>query len=78
MGYLGMIGSSRKVRLVFDELAARGANQAQLRNVFAPIGLDIGADSPAEVAVSVVAEILQTLRGRKGGHLRSPTDPCGS
>ena len=69
MGYLGMIGSRRKVRLVFDDLASRGANEAQLRSVFAPIGLDIGADSPAEVAISVMAEVLQTLRGRKGGHL---------
>jgi xanthine dehydrogenase accessory factor len=70
-GYLGMIGSRRKVRLVFDELLASGVSAAQLARVFAPIGLDLGADSPAEIAVSVVAEILQVLRGRSGGHLRA-------
>ncbi len=69
-GYLGMIGSARKVRRVFAELRARGATTAQLASVFAPIGLDLGADSPAEIAVSVVAEILRVLRQRSGCHLR--------
>lgn len=64
MGYLGMIGSRRKVRRVFDELLARGIGEEQLARVLAPIGLDVGADSPAEIAVSVMAEILAVLRGR--------------
>ncbi|MEA3211186.1 MAG: xanthine dehydrogenase accessory factor [Chthoniobacter sp.] len=68
MGYLGMIGSRKKVRQVREELVARGISAEQLAQVYAPIGLDIGADSPAEIAVSVVAEILQVLRGRAGGH----------
>ena len=66
MGYLGMIGSLRKVRRVFDELRARGRSAESLANVRAPMGLDIGADSPAEIAVSVLAEVLQVLRGRSG------------
>ena len=70
-GYLGMIGSGRKVRRVFDELKERGVDERALAQVYAPLGLDIGADSPKEIAVSVVAEILQVLRGRKGGHLRA-------
>ena len=70
MGYIGMIGSARKVRRVFDELGAAGVSDAALATVHAPIGLDIGADSPAEIAVSVVAEVLQVLRGCAGGHLR--------
>ena len=70
-GYVGMIGSTRKVRRVFDELRARGVSDAALAGVFAPIGLDVGADSPAEIAVSVLAEILGALRGRPGGHLRT-------
>jgi xanthine dehydrogenase accessory factor len=70
-GYLGMMGSRRKVRLVFDELRIRGIAEAQLAAVFAPIGLDLGADSPAEIAVSIVAEILAVLRGKNARSLHS-------
>ena len=69
-GYIGMIGSRRKVLRVFDDLKQRGASAGQLDKIYAPIGLDIGADSPAEIAVSVIAEILKVQRGRKGDHLR--------
>ena len=68
-GYVGMIGSQRKVRKVFDELVARGISRERLGQVFAPMGLDIAADSPEEIAVSVVAEILCVLRKRTGIHL---------
>jgi xanthine dehydrogenase accessory factor len=72
IGYVGMIGSRRKVQRVFDDLKQRGiADEQRLAQVFAPIGIDIGADSPVEIAVSVVAEIMQVLRSRSGGHLRS-------
>ena len=70
-GYVGMIGSTRKVRRVFDDLRSRGISDATLAGVFAPIGLDLGADSPAEIAVSVLAEILGVLRGHAGGHMRT-------
>jgi xanthine dehydrogenase accessory factor len=70
VGYLGMIGSTRKVRQVFEELTARGVAKDALAKVYAPLGLDIGADSPAEIAVSVLAELLQVLRRRSGAHLR--------
>lgn len=70
MGYLGMIGSRRKVRRVFDELTARGISGEELARVFAPIGLDVRADSPAEIAVSVMAELLAVMRGRSGKPLR--------
>ncbi len=69
-GYIGMIGSRRKVLSVFDRLRARGISEEKLARVYAPLGLDIGADSPAEIAVSCVAEILAVLRGRSGKHLR--------
>ena len=69
-GYIGMIGSERKVRRVFDDLRTRGVSAADLARVFAPIGLDFGADSPAEVAISIFAEMLRVLRGRSGRHLR--------
>ncbi len=70
IAYLGMIGSARKVRRVVEQLRARGVTEEALAGVHAPIGLDIGADSPAEIAVSVMAEAMQILRARPGGHLR--------
>jgi xanthine dehydrogenase accessory factor len=70
VGYNGMIGSRRKVRRVFDQLKENGIRDELLAQVYAPLGLDIGADSPAEIAVSVLAEILVVLRKREGGHLR--------
>jgi xanthine dehydrogenase accessory factor len=70
-GYIGMIGSARKVRRVFDDLLARGVSTADLARVYAPIGLDLGVDSPAEIAVSIFAELLKVLRGRSGDHLRT-------
>jgi xanthine dehydrogenase accessory factor len=70
IGYIGMIGSSRKVKRVLDQLREDGVAEEKLTQVYAPLGLDIGADSPAEIAVSVVAEILAVLRGRGAGHLR--------
>ena len=66
MGYLGMIGSRKKVRQVFDELKGGGCDEKQFARVHAPIGLDLGADSPPEIAVSVMAEMLQVVRGTSG------------
>jgi xanthine dehydrogenase accessory factor len=70
-GYIGMIGSRRKIRQVFDRLRESGASEEALAKAYAPIGLDIGADSPAEIAVSALAEILAVLRKRPGGNLRN-------
>ena len=66
-GYVGMMGSRRKVSRVFDELAAEGHAREALAKVHAPIGLDIGAESPAEIAVSIVAEVLRFSRRRETG-----------
>jgi xanthine dehydrogenase accessory factor len=68
-GYIGMIGSDRKVQQVFEQLRERGVSKEKLTQVHAPLGLDIGADSPGEIAVSVIAEILTVLRKRTGTHL---------
>ena len=70
IGYVGMIGSRRKVRQVLDAVRAEGIPENRLNSVYAPLGLDIGADSPAEIAVSAIAEILKVQRGRTGDHLR--------
>jgi xanthine dehydrogenase accessory factor len=71
-GYIGMIGSRRKVLQVFDRLRQRGISEEKLARVYAPLGLDIGAESPAEIAVSCIAEVLGVLRGRPAKHMRPP------
>lgn len=56
--YLGMIGSVRKVKTLFDGLRKEGVSEEVLARVYTPIGLDIASTSPAEIAVSILAEIL--------------------
>jgi xanthine dehydrogenase accessory factor len=65
-----MIGSRRKVAGVFGQLQAEGVSKERIHRVHAPIGLDIGAEMPAEIAISILAEITQQRR-RGGGHLPS-------
>ena len=66
-GYVGMIGSKRRTRTVLEHLAADGVDEQALARVFTPIGLDIGAETPEEIAVAVLAEIILVRRG--GGAL---------
>ncbi len=58
-GYVGMIGSKRKCRMIFDNLKAKGWTDEQIGRVHAPIGLNIQAETPEEIAVSIVAELIQ-------------------
>jgi xanthine dehydrogenase accessory factor len=58
-----MIGSAKKVSATFDELRVEGVATESLERVHAPIGLDIGAETPSEIAVSVVAEIIAVRHG---------------
>jgi xanthine dehydrogenase accessory factor len=62
--YLGLIGSRAKVRRIFDALSGEGVPAERLERVHAPIGLDIGAVSPAEIAVSIAAELIAARSGR--------------
>ncbi len=57
-GYVGMIGSKRKIRLIFDDLVAKGVPKEALERVHAPLGLDIGSQTVPEIAVSIVAELI--------------------
>jgi xanthine dehydrogenase accessory factor len=57
-GYVGMIGSKRKVRLIFEELKERGVPEAALARVRAPVGIEIGSQTVPEIAVSIVAELI--------------------
>ncbi len=67
--YIGMIGSKRRTNIVLDKLREEGFDPAELGKVRAPIGLDIGAVSPEEVALAILAEIVAERRGGKGGSL---------
>jgi xanthine dehydrogenase accessory factor len=57
-GYIGMIGSARKIRLIFEDLAARGVSRDSLSRVHAPLGLPIGSKTVPEIAISIVAELI--------------------
>jgi xanthine dehydrogenase accessory factor len=67
--YVGMIGSRRRVGTVLTHLAREGYPREALERVHTPIGLDIGAETPEEIAVSVVAELIQVRRGGTGQKL---------
>jgi xanthine dehydrogenase accessory factor len=68
--YLGMIGSRRRVRATFVKLIEEGVDAARVARVRAPLGLDIRAQTPAEIAVAVAAEIVLLRRGGTGAPLR--------
>lgn len=65
--YLGMIGSRAKVTRVYEALTAEGISPEALKAVHAPIGLDLGAVTPAEIAVSILAEMIAVRHGRLAG-----------
>jgi xanthine dehydrogenase accessory factor len=67
--YIGMIGSERKVRRIFARIAERRGELA-LSRVYAPVGLDLGAIGPEEIAVSVMAELIALRRGKAAQHMR--------
>lgn len=60
--YVGLIGSRRRVRIVLEVLEKAGISRERLKSVFTPIGLPIGAESPAEIAVSIVSELVCVRR----------------
>ena len=63
VAYVGMIGSRRKVAILFKSLLDQGFPQAAIDRVHAPIGLAIGAETPEEIAVSIVAELIGVRAG---------------
>lgn len=62
MAYVGLIGSRRRVRIVLEILNKEGFAQEHLKKVFTPIGLPIGAESPEEIAISIVSELVCVRR----------------
>ena len=69
VAYLGMMGSAAKKKVLFAELRGEGWREDELERVSTPIGLDIGAESPEEIAIAIMAEIIQIRRGGSGGRV---------
>ncbi len=67
--YIGMIGSRRRVHIVYGTLLAEGYGPEHFSKVYAPIGLDIGARTPSEIAIAIAAEIVDLRRHGKGRRL---------
>ena len=65
-GYIGMIGSLRKRDALYDRLLAEGYTKDDLKRVHSPIGLEIAAETPEEIAVSIVAELIEARAARRG------------
>jgi len=66
VGYVGLLGSSRRGKAILDLLQEDGVTEDALARVHVPIGLDLGAQSAPEIALAVVAEILAVQRGATG------------
>ncbi|PYT00141.1 MAG: xanthine dehydrogenase [Acidobacteria bacterium] len=73
IAYVGMLGPKRRTEQMLGEISSAGQNFSddQLAKLYAPAGLDIGADTPEAIALSIAAEIQTVLRTRDGGHLRN-------
>jgi xanthine dehydrogenase accessory factor len=65
LAYLGLIGSRRKIEMFKQRLELRGVDRALWERVHAPIGLDIGAQTPEEIAVAIAAELIQVRASRR-------------
>ncbi|MGD2148524.1 MAG: XdhC/CoxI family protein [Anaerolineae bacterium] len=73
-GYLGLIGSQRRTAHTFARAREAGVPDALLEQVHTPIGLDIGAQTPREIALSIMAEIVAVRRGTLSGNTYGPSD----
>jgi xanthine dehydrogenase accessory factor len=74
-GYIGLLGSRRRGRAMLDFLAEEGFAEPELRRIHVPVGLDIGAESAAEIALSILAEAVAVRSGRSGGPMRERKRP---
>jgi xanthine dehydrogenase accessory factor len=57
--YIGMMGSKRKIKSIFDALTEEGVDKELLKKVHTPIGIEIEAETPEEIAISIAAEIIK-------------------
>jgi xanthine dehydrogenase accessory factor len=81
--YIGVIGSRRRWTTTWKQLVERGIEEEKLRRVHSPIGLELNAETPEEIAVSIMAEIIMLRNGGDGsemklkGELRAGTEKPG-
>jgi xanthine dehydrogenase accessory factor len=73
--YIGMIGSRRRVQTVLRTLGGEGFDHERLRDIHAPIGLDIGSETPEEIALAIIAEVVVVRRGGTGVSLSKQIRP---
>ena len=78
--YVGMLGPKTRTEQLLQDLQASGfiPTPEQLRRLYGPVGLDIGADTPEEIALSIVAEIQAVITNRNGNFLKERTGPIHS
>jgi xanthine dehydrogenase accessory factor len=74
-GYIGALGSRRTQERRLQRLREAGSNQKSIARIHAPCGLDVGARTPVETAVSILAEVIAVRTGRRGESLRDTTGP---
>jgi xanthine dehydrogenase accessory factor len=72
--YVGLVASRRKAFRLVQRVAAKGGS-VDLDRLYAPVGLDVGAATPEEMAVSIVAELIALRHGKNAEHLRAVGDP---
>jgi xanthine dehydrogenase accessory factor len=72
--YLGVIGSRRKVALLREKMLAEGYAEAECNRIYMPIGIDIGAQTPEEIAISIAAELIKVRRGGQAASLKMGAD----
>ena len=68
--YVGLLGSKRKIILIYEDLMQMGISRERIRELRAPIGLDIGARTPEEIAVSIMSEVLMFRLGGTGSVMK--------
>ena len=76
--YIGMLGSRKKIRLLKEYLEKEGVRSAQFQRVSVPVGFDIGAETPEEIAVSIVAELIAARKSRDVALLKNAVHNAGS
>ncbi len=64
--YVGVIGSKRKIVEIKEHLLKKGVTREQLEKAHSPIGIDIGAETPEEIALAIMAEVVKVKRGPSG------------